>query len=157
MATFWDNCTIKAKLFLGIGAILAVFAVSSAIVLFFVNSLAGSADRALLHTIPLRAAAKNVQYRLSAADDLGAYYLMDRTASNLPAYLRDYTASVAAVKDGLPKLAEGTPTQHELDTLTALTAWFDGYVTANEQAFAMRRSGKQDEAVKKYVSYPTAK
>ena len=41
MATFWNNCTIKAKLFLGIGAILAIFAVSSAIVLSFVSTLAG--------------------------------------------------------------------------------------------------------------------
>src|ERR1035438_8821728 len=99
MATFWNNCTIKAKLFLGIGAILAIFAVSSGGVLSFVNTLGGKADLALLHTIPLRAAGKDVQYRLSAADDLGAYYLMDHTNSNLPAFLHDYQAFIAAVKD----------------------------------------------------------
>jgi hypothetical protein len=143
MATFWNNCTIKAKLFLGIGAILAIFAVSSAIVLSFVSTLAGKADLALLHTIPLRAAGKDVQYHLSAADDLGAYYLMDRTASNLPGYLRDYQAFIATVKDGLPKLAEGTPTQHELDTLAAFTSWLDGYVTVNDQAFRQIRRSRQ--------------
>src|ERR1035441_3882008 len=106
MATFWDNCTIKAKLFFGIGAILAIFAVSSAIVLSFVSSLAGSADHALGHILPTRALAFTTEFRLTAADDVAGYYIMDRTASNWPAYLSTYDTDVAVVKDALPKLGE---------------------------------------------------
>jgi hypothetical protein len=107
MAAFWDNCTIKAKLLFGIGAILAVFAVSSAVVLFFVNSLAGSANLALGHILPMRALALTTQYRLTAADDIAGYYVMDRTAANWAAYLATYNEDLAAIKDALPQLTDG--------------------------------------------------
>jgi len=52
MSTFWGNLSIKAKLLFGIGAILTIFAVFSAIVLIFVNDLAGSADEAINKQAP---------------------------------------------------------------------------------------------------------
>ncbi len=140
MITFWNNCTIKSKLFLGIGAILAVFAVSSIAILAFVNSLSGSAGLALDQIIPARSEATTAQFRLIDADDNAGYYTMDRNAANWAAYLRDYKADIAAVKDALPKLQEAAQTQHEHDTVTALAAWFDGYTAASEAAFLSIRA-----------------
>jgi methyl-accepting chemotaxis protein len=156
MTTFWNNCTIKAKLFLGIGSMLALFAVSAAVVLFFVNSLTGSADQALLHIMPIRALAIETKAQVNAADDIGGYYVMDRTLSNLPAYLHDYGTAVTAVKDALPKLSDSAVTTHERETISAFQTWFANYLVSNESAFRHKRSGQYDAAVKEFVNSPTS-
>jgi methyl-accepting chemotaxis protein len=157
MATFWDNCTIKAKLLLGIGTILAIFAVSSAIVLYFVGGFADSADQALAHILPMRGLALETKFELAAADDVAAYYVMDRTAVNWPAYLHDYSADIAAIKDALPKLTNSAATPKEHDTMAALATWLDRYLAANEHAFALKRSGKIDAGVKAFVGFDSSK
>jgi methyl-accepting chemotaxis protein len=157
MITFWNNCTIKSKLFLGIGAILVVFAISSAIVLGFVNSLSASADLALGHIYPARALAFAAQFRLIDADDNGGYYVMDRNAKNWPGYLHDHEADMAAFKDALPKLQAGAATPHEHEIATALASWLDAYTVASDEAFAFKRAGKYDEAVKSFVGFDTSK
>jgi methyl-accepting chemotaxis protein len=154
---FWNNCTIKSKLFLGIGAILSVFAISSTIVLIFVNSLAGSADQALGHIIPIRALASTTQFRLMDADDNAAYYVMDRTPADWAAYLKDYKADAATIKDALPKLLDGAETTHEHDLATSLASWFDSYLTANDHAIEQKRLGRYDAAVKEFVGFDTSK
>jgi methyl-accepting chemotaxis protein len=155
--TFWNNCTIKSKLFLGIGGILSVFAVSSAVVLIFVNGLSGAADRTLTHILPTRALALTTQFHVTNADDNAAYYVMDRVAANWPAYIRAYKEDAAAVRDALPKLQDGAETPHEHDTITALSAWFDSYLTANDHAFEQKRLGKHDAAVREFTSFDTSK
>lgn len=157
MIAFWNNCTIKSKLFLGIGAILAVFAISSVVVLIFVNSLAASADQALGHIIPSRAIASAAQNRLTDADDNGAYYVMDRNPAAWAAYLRDYKADIAAVKEALPKLQDGADTPREHDTVTAFAAWFDLYVAASDKAFQFKVAGKHEEAIKSFLGFDTSK
>lgn len=157
MAKFWDSCSIKAKLFLGIGAILAVFAGSSIVVLSFVNSLAGSASQALDRITPARAAALVAQYHMVDADDTAGSYVMDRAAAHWPAYLKAYSDDVAAVRAALPGLEASAGSARERDTLTAFTAWFDEYVARNEHDFELKRNGKHDAAVTEFVSYDTNK
>jgi hypothetical protein len=157
MVTFWENRTIKAKLFIGIGTILAIFAISSTIVLTFVNGLGSSADLALTHFLPARAAALHAQFRLTDADDTAAYYVMDRNPANWAAYLRVYKTDLDTVKSELPTLENAASTPHEHDTITALSTWFDGYVAANESAFALKRAGKHEEGIKNFLSFDTSK
>jgi methyl-accepting chemotaxis protein len=157
MTTFWNNCTIKSKLFLGIGAILAIFAISSAIVLGFVSSLSASADLALGHIIPARAQASTAQFHLIDADDSAGYYVMDGNAKNWAGYLATYKSDVAAFKDALPKLQAAADTPHERDTVTALASWLDSYVVATDAAFAHKKAGQYDEAVKTFVGFDTSK
>jgi methyl-accepting chemotaxis protein len=156
MSAFWDNCAIKAKLLWGIGAILAIFTVSSAVVLFFVNSLTGSADQALRHIIPTRRLALQTAAQLNAADDIGGYYVMDRKLSNLPTYLSDYNTSIGKIKDAIPTLADSAATPHEHDTISAFQTWLGNYLASNEMAFSDKRAGKYDAAVKAFVDSPTS-
>jgi methyl-accepting chemotaxis protein len=156
MASFWDKCTIKAKLFLGIGGILAIFALSSAVVLIFVNSLTGSADEALRHIIPMRALALSTQLRVTDADDNGAYYVMDPVASDWPGYLTAYNADMAKAKAALPQLEAGAETAHDRETVAALVTWFGTYAAGNEQSFVYKRSGRTAMAIKGFVDSPTA-
>jgi len=157
MITFWKNCTIKAKLFFGIGGILAVFTISSAIVLGFVNSLTGAADLALGHILPARGTTSQTQYRLVDADDNAAYYVMDRNPANWAGDLRAFTTDIATIKDALPKLQDAVVNQKEQDTLNSFTAWFSDYTAATETAFALKRAGKSDAAVKSFTSFDTNK
>jgi methyl-accepting chemotaxis protein len=155
MTVFWDACTIKSKLLIGIGGILAIFAISSAIVLFFVNSLAASADRALLHNLPMRALAFGVEYELSSIDNDAAHYIMARDPQSAASFLGAFTADVAKINNDLPNLRGGIPTQHELDTVTALTTWFATYQESSERAIALKRAGNQDRALQLFVRLPT--
>jgi methyl-accepting chemotaxis protein len=157
MANFWDNCKIKSKLFIGIGAILAVFALSSLIVLLFVNGLAGSADSALTHITPTRAAALNMEYRVVDADDVAATYIMDRTAADWPADLKSYAADVAEIKEALPKLKTDAASENEREKLDAFGTWFDYYLVGNEHAFGLKRAGKYDAAIAESVAGDTTK
>jgi methyl-accepting chemotaxis protein len=157
MATFWENSTIRAKLFMGIGAILAIFAISSIIVLSYVNTLAASADQALGHILPARSEAFKAQFRLIDADDNGAYYVMDRNSADWAAYLRDFNADIAAVKAALPILDEAATSAQEHENVTELSNWFDTYQAADARAFALKRAGKYDEAVKEFVAFDTSK
>jgi methyl-accepting chemotaxis protein len=157
MLTYWENCTIKSKLFIGIGAILAIFAISSTIVLSFVNGLANSADSALVHILPARTEALRAQFRLVDADDSASYYVMDRTAADWAAYQRAYKADVDAVKAALPTLDNAASTAHEHETVNALSTWFDQYLAATESAFALKRAGKYDEAIKVFLGFDTSK
>jgi methyl-accepting chemotaxis protein len=156
MNTFWNDRTIKAKLLLGIGAILAVFAVSSVVVLVFVNGLAANADRALGTIVPLRGLALQTEIDMVDADDSGAYYIMDRVASDWPADLSTYNADIAAVKAALPKMAAAAETAQDRQTMSELLKWFDTYTAGNDQSFALKRSGKYEAGVKGFIDSPTA-
>lgn len=154
MSTYWESRSIKAKLLLAIGSILAVFALSCSIVLLFVSGLAASADRALNHEAPARSAAFTTQINLLAADSASQNYIMDNSAST--ASLSTYNDNVAAVKDALPKLLAAAETVEGHDAITKLTTWFDGYTAANEHAFALKRSGKRAQSIKESLRNDTA-
>jgi methyl-accepting chemotaxis protein len=157
MATFWANRTIKAKLFLGIGAILALFAVSSAIVLLFVSNLASVANRTLTGIMPLRAEAYIAQNRLVDADDMAATYVMDRNATRRLATLELYKADIAAVKESLPKLEAGAATDDERVSMAAFATWLDGYTGQLDRIFALRAAGHYDQSVDQEVDVNAAK
>jgi methyl-accepting chemotaxis protein len=157
MITFWENCTIRTKLFIGIGSILAIFAISSAVVLSYVNSLAASADLALNHIMPARSEALRMQFHLVDADDQGAYYIMDRDKANWAAYQHSFKADVDFVKTNLPLLENSASTAHEHELVNTLSTWFDTYLASDEASFNLKRAGKYEEGVKAFVAFDTSK
>ena len=98
MSNFWGNRTIKAKLLLGIGAILALFALTSAIALALVNGLVSSADIALNHVYPMRALAFRTNFLLVHADDLLSYSISDRRSAKQAGYLSAYQTDIAEIR-----------------------------------------------------------
>jgi methyl-accepting chemotaxis protein len=155
MSTFWNNCTIKVKLLLGIGAILAIFAVSSAIVLYFVSSLASAAKTTLNDTVPTKSAALAVQFRLVDADDNAGYIVMDPNKADWASDLHDFNDDIASVKAEIPKLADASRTPRETAKIAAFATWFDGYVSAVHHAFSLKNSGNVPAAITSFVNIPT--
>jgi methyl-accepting chemotaxis protein len=157
MTQFWADRTIKTKLLIGIGAILAMFAVSSVLVLFFVSNLASIADRTLSGIMPLRAEAYIAEYELVGADDTAESYLMDRNAARRAGTYAKYRADLDAIKTSLPKLAAGAATDQERDAIASLGPWLDGYIEQNDHVFAIRQAGKFDESLDAMVTFDATK
>ncbi len=157
MSGFWGRCAIQAKLLLGVGAILLVFAISSAIVLSFVANLASVANHALMKTVEVRAAARRAEVDIIDADRLGAYLMFDKDRARSNQYLKSYADDLKKVAVELPKLRDGAATDEERDAVNGFTAWLSGYVPANEHAITLRQAGKTGQAAAAYVAVPSQK
>jgi methyl-accepting chemotaxis protein len=157
MSGFWEKCTIKSKLLLGIGAILLCFLVSSIVVLCFVNNLASVANRALTQIVAVRAAARLAEVRIIDADDNVANILLNTDRSRDEKMHKAYTNDVTDVAKLLPQLRDGAANSVEHDSITDLIAWFGDYQTTSERVLAARRAGKDSAAVTAFQSFDAQK
>jgi methyl-accepting chemotaxis protein len=157
MSAFWGRCAIQAKLLLGVGAILLVFALSSVVVLFFVNSLASVANNALTQIVEVRAAARRAQVDIVDADRLGAYVMFDNDRARSDQYLKSYANDLKKIVEEIPKLRDGAATADEREAITGFTAWLGDYQTGNAHAITLRQSGKSAQAQAAYVDVPSQK
>jgi methyl-accepting chemotaxis protein len=155
MSGLLDNRTIKQKLLLGIGLILVIFAVSSTIVLIFINSLASSSSNALTVIAPLRTLIHNVKLKVTDADDNGCYLFLDTNKANAAGYLRAYRDDIKQVADAIPLLRDGAATSEERDALSGFETWFKVYQAQNERAFDLRTNGKAAQGSALWVASPT--
>jgi methyl-accepting chemotaxis protein len=157
MSGFWDKCKIKAKLLLGVGAILLVFTISSVVVLTFVSNLANVANHALTQIVALRAAARLTEVKVTDADDNIANVLLDTTRARDAGFLKSYGDDVKSVVGMLPLLRDGAATPEERDSIAAFITWFADYQTATDRVLAALREGKHSKAVTAYQAFDSQK
>ncbi len=153
MSKIWERSSIKSKLLLCIGAILAIFALTSGLSLYFLNNLAVTGHVALNTTVPSSAAAKAAQNALIDADDRGAYYHLDPDASQSAGYLKAYSTDIATVRGLLPKLEAGATTPGERDSLAQFTSFLDKYDVANRSSFEQHAHGQKTAGVKTFLDF----
>ena len=155
--SWFNNLKIQVKLMLGFGAVLAILGVIVFANLMLSRSVADKSNTIVTHLVPAASAAADIVTWVRSADDDGAWYIMTndpKQAASLMATYRDDLKKVDAAVSRAKKLAD---TPEQLTALAEFEKFFhgkDGYVTANDDAFALKDAGKADEARDAYVSIP---
>jgi hypothetical protein len=157
MIKFWSNCKLGVKLQASFALVMLVF--GTAIVgMFAANAkISALADRQTTTLIPARSASNQMMISGYAADDAGAYYLMETRPGQMAGYLADYRRHLAAFRANfttVEKLASN-PTQRALIAeIHKITDGPQGWYQGNEDAFALKSAGKLTAAQSGYALSP---
>jgi methyl-accepting chemotaxis protein len=155
MLTFWSNCKLSVKLQAAFALVMLVFlaAVGG-------NLLVNTQISALTHVqttilVPARSAINRLKAIGLQADGEGAYYLIQRDPARSAALLARYQRDVAIFKADLEEattLANNDGQRARIAEMRKAVDGPTGWYQSNENAFALKRTGKIIAAQLSYVS-----
>jgi hypothetical protein len=153
---FWSHCKIGVKLQAAFALVMLIFA--AALIGGFIENAKVEALTKLQEVtiVAGRSAANRLAIAIGRTDDVGAYYVGNRSA-NAVKYLTMYRQNVALFQSTFTEVASLA----DDDLQRALVAKMrtaadapDGWLQGNEKAFALRAGGKFDAAAKVYFEAP---
>lgn len=154
---WFDNWKIQAKLLAAFGII---FVIVGAIVA--TNEVVGrntnrTTNNLMFRLIPARTAAADIVTWVRSADDDGAWYIMTADPKQADSLMTTYRADIQKVDDAVKRARELADRPEQLAALDEFDTFFrgkDGYVPANDGAFALKADGQDVAARAAYVSIP---
>ncbi len=155
MLKFWSNCKLDVKLQAAFALVMFVF-VAALVGMFVANAKIETLTNLQTTTlVPARSAINRTEISGFAADDVGAYYLMERRPAESAAYLAKYRRTLSEFRGHLEDVTRlaNDDTQRTLiadihKAIDGPQGWYQG----NEDAFALKAAGKVAAAQSDYVS-----
>jgi len=148
---------IRNKLFAGFGGVILLAVVGFAVNEYIARQLAAEVDELVNLHVPTAAAGRQAMQTLLHVDDLGAWYVLTTDPKQSAELIGTYRSEVEVLRGQIKQVVANTDTEAERATLTELVDFLeakDGYLAGNDAAFAMKESGRIEEARNAYVAIP---
>ncbi len=154
MVVWWRNLKIGVKLMSAFCTVMLLFSVALLANQVTNAKLAAIQAYQVTQLYPAREALWRALLYFRGSDDDGAYYVMQQKPELSASYLRMYRDDVAGLNTQIAKaraLADSPVKQNALAAYDKLVDGPNGYFAQNEDAFRLKRSGKDAQASASYA------
>ncbi|MFN0146939.1 MAG: MCP four helix bundle domain-containing protein, partial [Dehalococcoidia bacterium] len=154
---FFNDLSIRPKLMLSFASVLVLLAVIVATNIILGQQRSTTFNSVIDELVPAKLAALEIASGVRVADDDGAWFVLTpdpEQAAELLATYREDVKQVNAAVERARTLAHTDAQIEALDAFDKFWAGAGGYLAGNEDAFALKQSGKEAEARAAYVSVP---
>ncbi len=145
--------SVQQKLMMGFGLTLIMTVLLSAFAVVRINSLRQTVSAVAQAGVANIRRGEELKYAVRAADDDGAWLIMESKPTDIATYQQKYQQDVANV-NALLQQAQAQATPAEQQALTAFQNAWGPYQQGNDQAFAMFTQGDRSGAQAAYVGVP---
>jgi methyl-accepting chemotaxis protein len=155
--SWFNNLKIRVKVLASFAIVLVLLVAIVITNLWATRQTSNTSDEIVNHLIPAQSAAADIVTWVRSADDDGAWYIMTPDPSQAVELMTTYRQDLAKVDDAVKRATALADTPEQLAALVEFDTFFhgkDGYVPANDVAFALKDEGKDAEARAMYVSIP---
>jgi methyl-accepting chemotaxis protein len=147
----WTNWKIGTKLAFGFGIVLAIFVISDVVTTIVGAMQVNQANYSADVLTPVRHATSTTDKYLGYADDMGAYYVMDRDDKSAAAYLAKYQQYINLVNEDVTIMNKYVDTAERKQYLANFTKDFTDFQNANNVPLGLRKAHQFDKAQLAYL------
>jgi methyl-accepting chemotaxis protein len=158
MSTVWSNCKLGVKVQAAFALVMLIFCGAIVAILMLDAKVAALHAEVDTRLVPARTAILRSEMLMRAADDDGAYYLLEHNPAAAAGYLTKYRKDIEAFGPQVQAASALAATDAERAAIATYRKLLDGpqgYLAGNEEAFAFKRAGKDATATTSFLASST--
>ncbi len=157
MQALWNKCSLRVKIRLSFGVVMAVFLAAIAGLFFIDAKVQAVVNFQTMTLVPLRSTANQLEIYAEQADDIGGYYVMEKRPSAAARYLVRYRAAYAKFREMLDlaaQRADDADQRRIVAQIREADSGPSGWSAGNEASFKLKIAGRLADAERTYVNSP---